>query len=77
MKERVLTQDYENEISVTNALKDSKLVLETAQQLGVPLIATLADHTPYENAENLGFGHFDYAVLAKLWESWCSVEFSE
>ena len=77
LNERVLNRDYEHGMSVTNALKDSKLALQTAQQLGVPLFATLAAHTPYEIAENLGFGHFDYAVLAKLWESWCSVEFSE
>lgn len=75
--ERVLLNDYENGMSVTNARKDSTLALNTAQELGVPLFAILAAHTPYEIAENSGYGQLDYAALAKLWESWCGIEFSK
>lgn len=74
--ERVCTADYAAGMSVTNARKDSTLALETAQDLGVPLFATSAAHTPYEIAEQSGYGELDYAALAKLWESWCDVEFS-
>ena len=64
-------------MSVTNARKDSMLALETAQDFGVPLFATLAAHTPYEIAQQDGMGDLDYAALAKLWESWCRIEFSK
>ena len=75
MGERIREGNYTGGMSVTNARKDSILALETAQDLGVPLFATSAAHTPYEIAEQLGFGELDYAALAKLWESWCEVRF--
>ncbi len=75
--ERMLAGDYAGGMSVSNARKDSVLALETAQQLGVPLFATLAAHTPYELAEAAGLGEQDYAVLATLWEEWADVSFDE
>ena len=76
MKHRMLNADYAGGMSVTNARKDSMLALEMAQDLGVPLFATSAAHTPYEIAEQLGYGELDYAALAKLWESWCDLHFA-
>jgi 3-hydroxyisobutyrate dehydrogenase-like beta-hydroxyacid dehydrogenase len=76
MRERMANADYAGGMSVSNARKDSTLALETAQDLGVPLFATLAAHTPYEIAHQVGYGDLDYAALAKLWESWCDVHFA-
>jgi len=76
MKDRIQNADYAGGMSVTNARKDSMLALETAQDLGVPLFAILAAHTPYEIAEQLGHGELDYACLAKLWEAWCNLRFA-
>ena len=76
MKDRILNADYAGGMSVTNARKDSILALETARDLGVPLFAISAAHTPYEIAEQLGYGELDYAALAKLWESWCDLQFA-
>lgn len=75
--ERMRDGDYAAGMSVSNARKDSVLALETAQQLGVPLFATLASHTPYEIAESKGMGSQDYAALATLWEDWCNIEFNQ
>jgi 3-hydroxyisobutyrate dehydrogenase len=75
VQERMQQGNYEGGMSVTNARKDSVLALETAQQLGVPLFATLAAHTPYEIAEAGGMGDLDYASLATLWEQWSDVSF--
>ncbi len=75
LAERVAQGDYQAGMSVTNARKDSVLALETAQDLGVPLFATLAAHTPYEIAEQQGLGDLDYAALARLWEQWCGIAF--
>lgn len=74
--ERMLQGQYEGGMSVLNARKDSALALEIAQQLGVPLYAIQASHTPYEIAAASGLENLDYASLAKLWEEWCKVEFS-
>lgn len=76
LRDRIRKADYAGGMSVTNARKDSMLALETAQDLGVPLFATSAAHTPYEIAEQLGHGELDYASLAKLWEAWCDTRFS-
>lgn len=76
LRDRMCSGDYAGGMSVTNARKDSTLALETAQDFGVPLFATSAAHTPYEIAEQLGYGDLDYAALAKLWESWCDLHFS-
>ena len=73
--ERMQQGNYQGGMSVTNARKDSVLALETAQQLGVPLFATLAAHTPYEIAEARDMGDLDYASLATLWEQWSDVSF--
>ena len=75
VQERMQQGNYEGGMSVTNARKDSVLALETAQQLGVPLFATLAAHTPYEIAEARDMGDLDYASLATLWEQWAEVSF--
>ncbi len=69
--ERVREGRFEGGMSVRNARKDSTLALETAQDLGVPLFAILASHTPYEIGERTGLGELDYAALVKLWEAWC------
>ena len=75
VQERMQEGDYAGGMSVTNARKDSVLALETAQELGVPLFATLAAHTPYEIAEAKDLGDLDYASLALLWEEWAKVNF--
>jgi len=75
VQERMQQGNYQGGMSVTNARKDSVLALETAQQLGVPLFATLAAHTPYEIAEARDMGDLDYASLASLWEGWADVSF--
>lgn len=75
-RERMLGGAYDGGMSVTNARKDSMLALETAQDYGVPLFATLAAHTPYEIAQQKGMGELDYAALARLWEDWCGIDFT-
>ena len=75
-RERILGGDYAGGMSVANARKDSVLALETAQDLGVPLFAMMAAHTPYEIADQQGMSELDYAALAKLWEAWCDVDFA-
>jgi 3-hydroxyisobutyrate dehydrogenase-like beta-hydroxyacid dehydrogenase len=76
VQERIMHGQYEGGMSVTNARKDSVLALAVAQELGVPLYAMQASHTPYEIAEAMGMGDLDYAVLARLWEQWAGVDFS-
>ena len=76
VQERMKDGNYTAGMSVTNARKDSVLALETSQQLGVPLFAHIAAHTPYEIAEARGMGEEDYAALARLWEEWSSVNFT-
>ena len=74
--ERMMQGNYQGGMSVSNARKDSVLALATAQDLGVPLYAMQASHTPYEIAEAAGMGNLDYAVLATLWEQWAGVHFA-
>jgi len=76
-RERMLKGDFEGGMSVANARKDSVLALETSQDTGVPLFATLAAHTPYEIAGQMGLDALDYAALSKLWEGWCDIKFSD
>ena len=76
VQERMLSGDYEGGMSVSNARKDSALALEMAQELGVPLYAIQASHTPYEIAAASGMGDLDYAALATLWEGWSNVTFA-
>jgi 3-hydroxyisobutyrate dehydrogenase-like beta-hydroxyacid dehydrogenase len=73
--ERMMHGQYDGGMSVLNARKDSTLALEIAQQLGVPLYAIQASHTPYEIAAASGLENLDYASLATLWEQWCGVRF--
>ena len=73
--ERMMQGHYGGGMSVLNARKDSTLALEIAQQLGVPLYAIQASHTPYEIAAASGLENLDYAALATLWEQWCGVRF--
>lgn len=76
VQERIMQDNYAGGMSVSNARKDSVLAIATAQELGVPLYAILASHTPYEIAEASGMGNLDYASLATLWEQWTGVQLS-
>jgi len=76
VQERIMQGNYTGGMSVSNARKDSTLALQIAQELGVPLYAIQASHTPYEIAEALGMGDLDYAALATLWEQWAGVQLS-
>ena len=76
VQERMQEGNYNGGMSISNARKDSMLALETAQQLGIPLFATLAAHTPYEIAEAKEMGAMDYASLAILWEEWSKISFN-
>jgi 3-hydroxyisobutyrate dehydrogenase len=73
---RIAQGDYAGGMSVANALKDSRLALETAADAGVPLHAIKAAHEPYELARKRGWSNDDYASLARLWEEWCDVDFT-
>jgi 3-hydroxyisobutyrate dehydrogenase-like beta-hydroxyacid dehydrogenase len=77
VQERIMQGNYAGGMSVSNARKDSVLAIATAQELGIPLHAILASHTPYEIAEATGMGNLDYASLATLWEQWTGVQLSE
>jgi 3-hydroxyisobutyrate dehydrogenase len=77
VQERIMEGDYAGGMSVSNARKDSVLAIATAQELGIPLYAILASHTPYEIAEASGMGNLDYASLATLWEQWIGAQFSK
>lgn len=75
--ERMLAGDYEGGMPVDAARKDSTLVLELAQQAGVPLFSILSSHTVYDLAVADGLGRLDYAAIAKLWEGWLGLDFSQ
>jgi 3-hydroxyisobutyrate dehydrogenase-like beta-hydroxyacid dehydrogenase len=77
VQERMQQGNYDGGMSISNARKDSVLALETAQNLGVPLFATQASHTPYEIAQAAGMGEKDYASLAELWEQWSDLSFKK
>ncbi len=77
VQQRIKEGDYTGGMSVSNARKDSVLALQTAQELGVPLFATLASHSAYEIAEAEGLGELDYAALAQLWENWSDLSFKD
>ena len=77
VEERMRRAHYQGGMSVSNARKDSMLALEMAQELGVPLYAIQASHTPYEIAESSGMGSLDYAALATLWEAWSGITFTD
>ncbi len=75
--ERLFQDNFAGGMSTVNARKDSRLFLETAQRLEIPLFATQAAHSVYEIAAREGMGSEDYAIIAKLWENWAGVRFSE
>jgi 3-hydroxyisobutyrate dehydrogenase-like beta-hydroxyacid dehydrogenase len=77
VQERIMHGNYQGGMSVSNVRKDSVLALATAQELGIPLYAIQASHTPYEIAEALGMGNLDYAALATLWEQWSGAQFTD
>jgi 3-hydroxyisobutyrate dehydrogenase-like beta-hydroxyacid dehydrogenase len=75
--ERILKNQYEGGMSVSNARKDSTLALSLAQRMGIPLFAIQSTHTVYEMAVQQDLGNLDYASIAKLWESWLDISFSD
>jgi 3-hydroxyisobutyrate dehydrogenase-like beta-hydroxyacid dehydrogenase len=79
--ERIRNGNFEGGMTVANAHKDSALILDVARELGVPLFAMSAAHTPYEIAlaeeGQEGRSPQDYASISKLWEKWSGVRFAD
>jgi 3-hydroxyisobutyrate dehydrogenase-like beta-hydroxyacid dehydrogenase len=75
--ERLFRGDFAGGMSTANARKDSKLFLETAHRLNVPVFATQAAHAIFEIAAREGMASDDYAIVAKLWEKWAGVKFAQ
>jgi 3-hydroxyisobutyrate dehydrogenase-like beta-hydroxyacid dehydrogenase len=73
--ERFLKGDFAGGMSTANARKDSRLFLETAHELNVPVFATQAAHSVYEMAASAGMAADDYAIVATLWETWMGRKF--
>lgn len=74
--ERLREHDFAGGMSTVNARKDSRLILDTAHALGVPLFAIPAAHSVYELAAREGLGTLDYASLGQLWEKWLGIDFA-
>ncbi len=74
--ERLFGRDFEGGMSTANARKDSRLFLDTAHRLDVPVFATQAAHSVYEIAMREGLAAEDYAIVATLWEHWTGVRFA-
>ncbi|WP_313348317.1 NAD(P)-binding domain-containing protein [Paracoccus sp. (in: a-proteobacteria)] len=72
--ERLLRNDFTGGMSTANARKDSRLIVEMAHQLNIPLFAMTAAHSVYEIAAREGMAAQDYAVVGKLWEKWADIE---
>jgi len=75
--ERLQAHDFAGGMSTANAAKDSRLALEAADRLGVPLFAMPAVHEVYELAMREGLEGLDYAAIGQLWEKWLGIDFSE
>lgn len=74
--ERLFRGDFSGGMSTANARKDSRLFLDAAHRLGVPVFATQAAHSVFEVAAREGMSNPDYAIIATLWEKWAGVKFS-
>lgn len=68
--ERLFNGNFAGGMSTANALKDSRLFLETAHELKVPVFAIQAAHSVYQVAAGEGMATDDYAIVATLWEKW-------
>jgi 3-hydroxyisobutyrate dehydrogenase-like beta-hydroxyacid dehydrogenase len=68
--ERFFKGDFGGGMSTANARKDSKLFIEAAHELQVPLFAIPAAHAVYEIAACEGMSADDYAIVATLWQKW-------
>jgi 3-hydroxyisobutyrate dehydrogenase-like beta-hydroxyacid dehydrogenase len=74
--ERLQSHDFAGGMSTANARKDSRLILDAAHELDVPLFAIPAAHSVYELAMREGLGELDYAAIGTLWEKWLGVDFA-
>jgi 3-hydroxyisobutyrate dehydrogenase-like beta-hydroxyacid dehydrogenase len=74
--ERLRSHDFVGGMSTTNAAKDSRLVLDAAHSLGVPLFAIPAAHAVYQLAMREGLEGLDYASIGVLWEKWLGIDFA-
>lgn len=74
--ERLFNGDFSGGMSTANARKDSRLFLDAAHRLGVPVFATQAAHSIFEVAAREGMCSPDYAIVATLWEKWAGVSFA-
>lgn len=68
--ERIANDNYSGGMPLDAARKDSMLVLELAQSLGVPIFAIQGAQTVYDIASAAGYGRDDYAAIAKIWTDW-------
>ncbi|MCX7864016.1 MAG: NAD(P)-binding domain-containing protein [Novosphingobium sp.] len=75
--ERLQQHDFAGGMSTANAVKDSRLVQEAADALGVPLFAIPAAHEVYELALREGLAALDYAAIGLFWEKRLGIDFTK
>lgn len=77
IRERLFQRNFEGGMSTANAMKDSRLFIEAAHDLKIPLFAIQSTHSIYEVAMREGMATDDYAIVGTLWEKWAGVSFAE
>lgn len=71
---RIINRDFSPEGCVDIAVKDTKNILKTAMELGIPLPMCTAAHYVFSIAKSLGYGAQHHASLIKIYESFSQSE---
>jgi 3-hydroxyisobutyrate dehydrogenase-like beta-hydroxyacid dehydrogenase len=70
---RLLQDSYDPGFATSLMQKDLGAALDTARELGVPMMMTGLAYQLYELAEGAGFAHEDYSAISKIYQEAANV----
>jgi 3-hydroxyisobutyrate dehydrogenase-like beta-hydroxyacid dehydrogenase len=73
VRDRMLKDNYDPGFATSLMQKDLGAALESAKQLGVPMMMTALAYQLYELAEGQGYSREDYCAISKIYQDAANV----
>jgi 3-hydroxyisobutyrate dehydrogenase-like beta-hydroxyacid dehydrogenase len=74
---RMIARDFEPKGSVNTLVKDTRIVMQTAIELGTPVLASSVAYQVFRIANSRGLGEKDSASIITIFEDYAGIKMSD
>lgn len=74
---RMIARDFESRSSVNTVAKDSRSIMQTAIELGTPILISSIPYQVFKLAVSNGFGEKDMASIITIFEEYTGISMAD